>query len=196
MQFARFTRHALFAFLAAATVSVSLTGCVPVVAGGAATGGLIAADRRTSGAYIEDQAIELKTEKQISDQLGNKIHVNVTSFNRNVLLTGEALDEPSKHKAEAIAKNVENVRSVTNELAIGLASTLTSRSNDSYLTTKIKTLLISENKVPANYIKVVTENGVVYLMGMVTRKEADIAVEIVRSADGIQKVVKVFEYID
>lgn len=196
MQFARFTRHALFAILAAATVSVSLTGCVPVVAGGAATGGLIAADRRTSGAYIEDQAIELKTEKQISDQLGNKIHVNVTSFNRNVLLTGEALDEPSKHKAEAIAKNVENVRSVTNELAIGLASTLTSRSNDSYLTTKIKTLLISENKVPANYIKVVTENGVVYLMGMVTRKEADIAVEIVRSADGIQKVVKVFEYID
>ena len=172
-----------------------LTGCAPVVAGGAAAGGLMAADRRTSGIYIEDQEIELKAEKRINDKLGDKIHVNVTSFNRNVLLTGEAIDESTKKVAEETAKEVENVRSVTNELAISEASSMSSRSNDAFLTSKVKTRMLTENKFPANYVKVVTENSVVYLMGMVTRKEAEDAVEIARSTDGVQKVVKVFEYV-
>lgn len=185
----------LFALIAAALLAGNLAGCAPVVVGGAAEGGLMAADRRTSGAYVEDEGIEWKGLKQINDALGDKIHVNVTSFNRNVLLTGEAIDEAAKQKAEAIAKEIENVRHVTNELTIAGASSFTSRSNDSYLTSKVKARMISENRFPAIYVKVVTENSVVYLMGMVTRKEADAAVDIARGTDGVQKVVKVFEYV-
>jgi osmotically-inducible protein OsmY len=185
----------LLTLIAAALLAGNLAGCVPVVAGGAAAGGLMVADRRTSGAYVEDQGIEIKGEKRISEKLGDKIHVNVTSFNRNVLITGEAIDEASKQTAESIVKEIENVRSVTNELIIGGASSLSSRSNDSYITSKVKARMLSENRFPTNYVKVVTEDSTVYLMGMVTRKEADDAVDIARGTDGVQKVVKVFEYV-
>jgi osmotically-inducible protein OsmY len=185
----------LITLIAAALLAGNLAGCVPVVAGGAAAGGLMAADRRTSGAYVEDQEIEIKGEKRISDKLGDKIHVNVTSFNRNVLITGEAIDEASKQTAESIVKEIENVRSVTNELIIGGASSLSARSNDSYITSKVKARMLSENRFPATYVKVVTEDSTVYLMGMVTRKEAEDAVEIARGTEGVQKVVKVFEYV-
>jgi osmotically-inducible protein OsmY len=185
----------LITLIAAALLAGNLAGCVPVVAGGAAAGGLMAADRRTSGAYVEDQEIEIKGEKRISDKLGDKIHVNVTSFNRNVLITGEAIDEASKQTAESIVKEIENVRSVTNELIIGGASSLSARSNDSYITSKVKARMLSENRFPANYVKVVTEDSTVFLMGMVTRKEAEDAVEIARGTEGVQKVVKVFEYV-
>ncbi len=192
----KFVLTTAFSILAITLVSSTLSGCFPVVAGGVAAGGLMAADRRTSGAYIEDQSIEIKIEKNIMDQLGDNIHINVTSYNRNVLLTGEALDEATKNKAESIAKVTENVRSVTNEIAVAMISSISSRSNDSYLTSKVKGSMISENRFPSNYVKVVTENSVVYLMGMVTHKEADDAVEIARGTDGVEKVVKVFEYID
>jgi osmotically-inducible protein OsmY len=182
--------------LLAAAICSSLSACVPVVAGGAAAGGLAASDRRTSGAYVEDEGIEWKANGRIKDMLGDKIHINVTSYNRSVLLTGEAIDESAKGKAESIAKSVENVVRVTNELQVAGASALTSRSNDAYLTTKVKGSFLKENLFPANYVKVVTENSVVYLMGIVTHKEADDAVEIARSTDGVQKVVKVFEYIE
>lgn len=182
--------------LLAATVCSALSACVPVVAGGAAAGGLVAADRRTSGAYVEDEGIEWKANNRIKDTLGDKIHVNVTSYNRNVLLTGEAIDESAKTKAETLARSVENVRQVTNELQVSGASALTARANDSYLTTKVKTAFLQANLFPSNYVKVVTENSVVYLLGVVTHKEADDAVEIARSTDGVQKVVKVFEYIE
>lgn len=178
-----------------AALSTTLTGCFPVVAGGAAAGGLAAADRRTSGAYVDDEGIEWKALAELEKQLRNKIHVNVTSFNRNVLLTGEAIDENTKKQAESIAKEIANVRSVTNELQIGLASTIPSRSNDTYLTSRVKGQMLKENRFPSNYVKVVTENSVVYLMGMVTRKEAEDAVEIARGIDGVEKVVKVFEYV-
>jgi osmotically-inducible protein OsmY len=181
--------------LLAVAICSALTGCVAVVAGGAAAGGAMAADRRSSGTYVDDEGIEWKALTEINNTLGDKIHVNVTSYNRNVLLTGEAYDEATKIKAEAIAKDVQNVRNVTNELAIAPASSLTARSNDSYLTSLVKAEMIKENRFPANYVKVVTENSVVYLMGMVTRKEADEAVEIARSTDGVHKVVKVFEYV-
>jgi len=153
------------------------------------------ADRRSSGTYVDDEGIEWKALTEINNTLGDKIHVNVTSYNRNVLLTGEAFDEATKNGAESIAKDVQNVRNVTNELAIAPASSLTARSNDSYLTSLVKAKMIKENRFPANYVKVVTENSVVYLMGMVTRKEAEEAVEIARSTDGVRKVVKVFEYV-
>lgn len=179
----------------AATLSMNLNGCVPVVAGGAAAGGLAAADRRTTGAYVGDEEIEIKALDRINKALGDKIHVNVTSYNGNVLLTGEAVDEASKAKAESIAKEVRDVRSVTNELSIGSASSLTSRSNDAYITSKVKARMVSENLFPANYVKVVTENSVVYLMGMVTRKEAEDAVQIARGTEGVEKVVTVFEYV-
>jgi osmotically-inducible protein OsmY len=185
----------ILALIAAAVLAGNLAGCVPVVAGGAAAGGLMAADRRTSGAYIDDQAIELKASKQINDTLDTRVHTDVTSYNRNVLLTGEAYDEAAKQKAESVVKGIENVRSVTNEMIIGPQSSVSSRSNDAYLTSKVKARMVSENKFPANYVKVITENGVVYLMGMVTRQEADDAVEIVRNTEGVDKVVKVFEYV-
>jgi osmotically-inducible protein OsmY len=181
--------------LLAVAICSALTGCVAVVAGGAATGGVMAADRRSSGTYVDDEGIEWKALTEINNTLGDKIHVNVTSYNRSVLLTGEAFDEATKNRAESIAKDVQNVRNVTNELAIAPASSLTARSNDSYLTSLVKAEMIKENRFPANYVKVVTENSVVYLMGMVTRKEADDAVEIARSTNGVRKVVKVFEYV-
>ena len=181
--------------LLAVSLTTALNGCVPVVAGGAAAGGLAAADRRTSGAYVDDEGIEWKALTEIEKQLRNKIHVNVTSFNRNVLLTGEVLDEETKKQAESIAKEIANVRNVTNELQIGLASTVPDRSRDSYLTSLVKGKMYKENRFPPNYVKVVTEASVVYLMGMVTRQEAEDAVDIARSIDGVEKVVKVFEYV-
>jgi osmotically-inducible protein OsmY len=185
----------ILTLVTAALLAGNLSACAPIVVGAAAEGGLMAADRRTSGAFVEDEAIEWKGLKQIGDALGDKIHVNVTSYNRNILLTGEAIDEASKQKAESLVKGIENVRSVTNELILAGASSMTSRSNDSYLTSKVKTRMLTENKFPVNYIKVVTENSTIYLMGMVTRKEAEDAVEIARGTEGVQKVVKVFEYV-
>jgi osmotically-inducible protein OsmY len=186
----------VYSLLLASAMTAALSGCVPVVAGGAAVGGSAAADRRTSGAYVEDESIEWKTSGRIKDQLGDKIHLNVTSFNRNVLLTGEALNDATKAKAENLARTVENVRNVTNELQISGPSSLASRSNDAYLTTKVKGAFFTENRFSPIYVKVVTENSVVYLLGMVTHKEADDAVEIARGIEGVSKVVKVFEYIE
>lgn len=178
-------------------LSTQIVACVPAVVGGAAATGVMASDRRTSGTYIEDKGIELKSENKITAQLGAaNIHANVSSFNRYALITGEAVDEATRSKAEAIVKSVENVKGVTNELQIGVKSAVSNRANDSYLTSKIKTLMIKENRFPANYVKVVTEDSVVYLMGLVTKKEAEDAVDIARHAEGVDKVVKVFEYLD
>jgi osmotically-inducible protein OsmY len=181
--------------MAAALLSMQLAACVPVVAGGAVAGGVMAADRRTSGIYIEDQAIELKAKKMIIDNIGSaNINVSVTSFNLNVLLTGEAISETIREKAEKAALSIENVKSVTNELAISEKSGLGTSASDTYITSKVKANMVKENRFPSNYVKVVTENSIVYLMGMVTREEAEDAVDIARSISGVEKVVKVFEY--
>jgi osmotically-inducible protein OsmY len=190
-----------FAYIAAqvilcAVVITQVTACFPIVAGGAAAGGAIAADRRTSGIYVEDENIELKAVKYVETTLGENTHVNITSYNRNVLLTGETPDEATKAKAEAFVKSIENVRAITNDIAVGPKSSLGSRSNDTYLTSKVKTQFVTENKFQANYVKVVTENSVVYLLGIVNKAEADAAVEIARNTDGVSKVVKVFEYMN
>jgi osmotically-inducible protein OsmY len=184
---------ALKLILSAALIS-QITACVPVVVGGAAAGGAMAADRRTSGIYVEDENIELKAFKKIESNLGEDAHVNVISYNRNVLLTGEVPVPESKPKAESLIKEIPNVRSITNEIVVGPKSSLGSRSSDSYLTSKVKTKFVTEGKFAANHVKVVTENNVVYLLGIVTQAEGDAAAEIARTTDGVTRVVKVFEY--
>jgi osmotically-inducible protein OsmY len=179
----------------ATALSTQLTGCFPIIAGGAAAGGAMVADRRTAGTYVEDQSIELKAEKLIFEKIGKDIHANVTSYNRNVLITGEAKTSAVKANAEDLVKPINQVNKVTNELVIGENSSLTSRSNDAYITSKVKASFVKENKFPANYVKVVTEASTVFLLGMVTQQEADDAVEIARGVSGVEKVVKVFEYI-
>lgn len=191
-----FTKTSLGSLILAAALSTQLSACVPVVVGGAAAGGAMAADRRTSGTYIEDQAIELKAGKAIADSLKDKVHANVTSYNRQVLITGEVSDEANKKKAESLVKPIENVASIKNYLEIAKNSSLSTRTNDAYITSKVKANFLKENKFAANYVKVVTESGTVYLLGLVTHKEADDAVEIARSIGGVKTVVKVFEYID
>jgi osmotically-inducible protein OsmY len=191
-----FTKTSLGTLILAVALSTQLTACVPVVVGGAAAGGAMAADRRTSGTYIEDQAIELKAGKAISDNLKDNVHANVTSYNRQVLITGEVSDEANKKKAESLVKPIENVASIKNYLEIAKNSSMGTRTNDAYITSKVKANFLRENKFAANYVKVVTESGTVYLLGLVTHKEADDAVEIARSIGGVKTVVKVFEYID
>jgi osmotically-inducible protein OsmY len=190
----KMNKQTLLKLILSTALISQITACVPIVVGGAAATGAMAADRRTSGIYVEDENIELKAVKKMETNLGENAHVNVTSYNRNVLLTGEVPVAESKSKAENLVKEITNIRSITNEITVEPKSSIGSRSNDSYITSKIKTKFVTENKFPANYVKVVTENGVVYLLGIVTNKEADDAVEIARNTDGVTKVVKVFEY--
>ena len=191
------TRSPIAFTIAAILLGTQLTACGPVIVGGAAAAGVVAADRRTSGTFLEDQSIELKAKNAIEDNIGEaNIDVSVTSFNRNVLLTGQAIDEATKTKAETVAKTIENVRTITNEITVGEKNTFTENNNDAYITSKVKGRMLKENRFPANYVKVITEDGVVYLMGLVTEQEANDAVEIARGTEGVQKVVKVFEYIE
>jgi osmotically-inducible protein OsmY len=179
-----------------ASLASSLSGCFPVVATGVGTGVLMAEDRRTSGAIVEDQGIEIKSSNRIGEQLKDQVHINITSFNRNVLMTGEASTEALRSQAESIVQGVPNVNRVIDEVAIGSPSSFSSRSNDTYLTTKVKARMIDAQKFQVNHVKVVTEAGTVFLMGLVTHKEADDAVEITRTTSGVLRVVKVFEYLD
>lgn len=188
--------HLLNRILLAALLASALSACAPAVVGGAAATGIVAADRRTSGSFVEDEAIEWKARTQINEALRGKINVSVTSFNRHVLLTGEAINEETRSRAEAIVRELQNVRGVTNELIIAGASSLASRSNDTLITSKVKAQMLKDPRFAAQHVKVVTENSVVYLMGLVTRQEADDAVDVARSVAGVQKVVKVFEYLN
>ena len=173
-----------------------LTGCVPVVAVGAGAGILMAEDRRTSGTYLMDEEIELKAMGRIRETHGKDTHVNVISFNRRVLLTGEVPNDDVRTKVRDLAKGVPNVKEVQNELIIGGASTFGARSNDTYITAKVKTRLFDDKRFSANHVKVVTEAGTVFLMGIVKKEEADAAAEVVAKTSGVSKVVKVFEYMD
>lgn len=186
----------LLAACAAATLGGSLTACFPLVAGGALAGGaLVATDRRTSGAQLEDEGIELRSMSRLRDQIGSRARVSVTSYNRQVLLTGEVLNEQDKKLVEQVVSRVENVSSVVNELAIINSPTLVQRSSDVLVTGQVKALLIDAKDLYVNAFKVVTERGTVYLMGRVTQREADRATEIVRGARGVQKVVRILEII-
>ncbi len=172
-----------------------LSGCVPVVVAGAAGGAaLMASDRRTAGAQVEDESIELKITDQIMKLYGDKVHVNVTSFNGVVLLTGEVPDQGNAVSIGGIAKNTPKVTSVHNELVVAPLTVLGQRTNDTYITSKVKARFMEANRFPPTAVKVVTERGVVYLMGIVTRAEGDSAGEIAATTEGVHRVVKIFEY--
>lgn len=180
--------------LAIILLSSQLSACFTAVIGGAAAGGTLANDRRTSGIYIEDENIELKTGNRLRTYLDTFSHVNVTSYNRIVLLTGEVPNEAQRTRAEMLTREIENVREIHNALVVGAASSFASRSQDVLLTSKVKANLIGEEHFPSTAIKVVSEAGTVFLMGLVSKQEADKAVEIARTTAGVSKVVKVFEY--
>jgi len=175
-----------------------LQACAAAVVGGAATTAAVAYDRRTAGAILDDQSIEIKAKYAIfqDKDLYNQSNINVTSYNGFVLLSGETPTESLKQKATNLVKDIPKVRKVYNELAISGPSALTSRSSDSWITTKLKTKMTQDENVDPFYVKVVTERGIVYLMGKLTKAEADQAVAVARSTKGVLRVVKIFEYID
>lgn len=188
-------RLALSAALAGLLAS-TLTACVPLVVGGAMAGGsLVATDRRTSGTQLEDEGIELRAGARIRASVGDNTHVNVTSYNRQVLVTGEAPTEREKQLVDQIVRGVENVRSVVNEMVIGPVSSLSRRSNDVLISGRIKASILDSKDLFLNAFKVVTESGTVYLMGRVTQREADRATDIARDIPGVVKVVRVFEVV-
>jgi len=172
-----------------------LQGCLPLVAAGAGTAAMVAVDRRQPEVVLGDQRIELTASSRIAEKLKDQVHVNITSFNYTVLLTGEALTAQTRSEVERLVAEIPQVKSVVNELQVSGLSSFGGRSNDTYLTGKIKAGFVSAGLFSPNDVKVVTEAGVAHLMGLVTRKEADDATEITRTTGGVQKVVRVFEYI-
>ena len=190
----RFQRGALMALAAAAVVG-SLSACVPLVVGGAVVGTLVVIDRRTSGTQLEDEGIEFRASNRIKEVIGDKGHVNVTSYNRQVLLTGEVPTAKDRELVEKAVAGVDNVRSVVNELAVMPNSTLTQRSNDTLITGKVKASFVDAKDISLNAFKIVTERNTVFLMGRVTPREVARATEIARGVGGVEKVVRVFEII-
>ncbi|WKB51361.1 BON domain-containing protein [Eleftheria terrae] len=189
-------KRPLLVGLAAASLLTALPGCAPLLVGGAMVGGvMLAIDRRTSGTQIEDQAIELKAVNRIREAMGERVHINANSYNRMVLLTGEAPTEQDRQAIEQAVSGIENVRSIVNEIAVTAKSSLSSRSSDVILAGKVKATFVDARDLQANAFKVVTERGTVYLMGRVTEREAARASDLARSVGGVMKVVKVFETI-
>lgn len=174
-----------------------LTGCVAAVATTAVVGTDMATDRRSSGMYIEDQSIEMKAARALSanKRLDDSSKINVVSFNRVVLLVGQTPNQQLKELASEIVRRIPNIRRTHNEIRVAAPGSFLSSTNDSWLTTKAKSLMLAEKDFASRHIKVVTENGELFLMGMVTRAEADKAIAIVRDIDGVERVVQVFEYI-
>ena len=185
--------NSLAALALAATLAASLSACVPLVVGGAAMSAMVAVDRRTSGAQLEDEGIELRGASRLRDTFGDRAHINITSYNRQVLLTGEVPNDAAKQQAEQAVSRVENVRTIVNELAAQGNTTLVQRSTDVLITGKVKASLVDARDLHANAFKVVTERSVVYLMGLVTQREADRATAITRQINGVQRVVRIFE---
>jgi osmotically-inducible protein OsmY len=174
-----------------------LQSCVPLVVGaGVGAGIMIADDRRTSGTMLEDQTIENKAANRITEKYGEKVHINVISFNRLVLLTGEAPTDEIKQDVSVLVLEVPNVRNVQNDIVVGGLSSKTSRASDALLTSQVKGRLTQNKDVSAAHIKVVSEGGTVFLMGLVTRAEAETASQTAATTSGAQRVVKVFEYLD
>lgn len=188
------SRRAL-AWVALGLGAGALGGCTGLVVGGAVVGSLMVTDRRTSGAQVEDQAIEIKAVNRLQAALGDRGHVNVTSYNRMALLTGEVPTEADRAAAEQAVAQIENLKSIVNELGIGPASSVNGRMSDTVLTSKVKASFIDAADLQANAIKVVTERSQVYLLGRVTEREAKRASDVARSVPGVRKVVRVFEVI-
>lgn len=172
-----------------------LTACVPLVVGGAAAGALVASDRRTSGTQLEDETIELRSASRIRADFGTRVRVNVTSYNRQVLLTGEVPNVQDRAAVAQLVGKVDNVESVVNELAVQSSPSLAERSTDLLVTGRIKAALLDARDLQANSVKVVTERGVAYLMGRLTAREAERVTIVVRAVPGVQRVVRIFETI-
>jgi osmotically-inducible protein OsmY len=187
------TKMTTTALLAALVAAPLLSGCAALVVGGAVGTAAVVTDRRTAGTILEDQNIELKSLTRIRETVGERGHINVTSYNRQVLITGEAPNDADRGAVEQAIGRIEGVRTVVNELAVMGSSSMTARSNDAILTSKVKASHIDAKDVQSNALKVITERGVVYLMGRVTEREANRATDIARGVSGVQKVVKVFE---
>jgi len=194
MQKNRFNFFSSFLFL------IPISGCVPMVVTGvgisASTGALMTEDRRSSGIFIEDERIELVINRRINERFDDDVHVNVTSFNRNVLLTGEVPTEAARNEVTKLAMSVENVHNIFNEIAIASKSPLSARNKDALITIKVKLRFLNNGAFQINHVKVITENSVVYLAGLVKRVEGEKAAELASSTPDVIKVVKVFEYLD
>ncbi|SEA68093.1 BON domain-containing protein [Variovorax sp. YR216] len=190
-------RRIAIALAAGAVTLAGLSACAPLVVGGAAVAGagMVATDRRSSSAQVDDQAIELRGAARIRDIANDDMNVTVTSFNRQVLLTGTVGSDADRRKVEDAIRRVDNVRSVVNEVVVGPGSSFPDRSNDTFITGKVKAALLDQNDIFANSFKVVTERGVVYLMGIATRTETDRATDVARGTSGVKKVVRMVEVI-
>ncbi|WP_293749535.1 BON domain-containing protein [Limnohabitans sp. Rim8] len=173
----------------------NLSACAPLIVGGAVMTGVVATDRRTTGTQVEDESIEIKVASAVRQEMGDRIHLNVTSFNRQVLLSGEVRTAADKERAEKLASSQENVNAVVNDLTVMPVSSLTQRSKDIVITGRIKAAFVDAKDLQVNAFKVVTERGIVYLMGRVTAREAKRATDIARGMSGVAKVVRVFEEI-
>jgi osmotically-inducible protein OsmY len=187
------SRHTLW--LLAIFLTPLLSGCFGAAVVGVGAAALMVTDRRIAENYLADEGIEIRAGNRVSEKFGSQTHVNFTSYNRMVLLTGEVPDAATKAEVEKVVTGVPNVKSVTNELQAAGASSLSGRSNDTYITSKVKARFVDANKFSANHVKVVTEAGAVYLLGLVTQREADDAVEVARTTGGVLKVIRVFEII-
>jgi osmotically-inducible protein OsmY len=172
------------------------TGCAPIIVGGAVAAVAMAEDRRTPGAFIDDEAIENRATLKAKTRFGSKIHINVTSVNRHVLISGEAPDEATKADVETEVKSAGNITKIHNELVVGPNASVLTVSNDTRLTALVKTRFLEANRFQANHVKVVTESGTVFLMGVVKRAEADAASQLASTTSGVRRVVRLFEYLD
>jgi osmotically-inducible protein OsmY len=181
--------------LATLAVSFGLSACAPVMVGSMLGGAMVASDRRTAGIQLEDEGIEMRSASAIKENFGSNVHANITSYNRQVLITGEVPNASERQKIEQLIGRVENVRTVVNELAVGPASSVTERSSDALISARVKAAMVDSEDVFASIYKVVTERGTVYLMGRVTQREASRATDIARGVSGVKRVVRVFEYL-
>ncbi len=190
------TRTLMLVSVAAVTAVTLLSGCAPLVIGGAATAVMMAEDRRSSGVFVDDENIENRALLKVKTRYNNQVHVNNTSYNRHVLISGEAASEAVKKGVEEEVATVAGIKRIFNEMAVGPQAGGMAVSNDTRLTTIVKTRFLEANRFQPNHVKVVTEAGVVYLMGIVKRSEADAAAQLASTTAGVSRVVRLFEYLD
>ena len=182
--------------LAAVTITVLTSGCIPLVLGGAAAVVTVAEDRRSPGAFVDDQGMETQALLRVKSRFGGQVHVNITSYNRQLLLSGEAVTEDVKRGVEEEVSTVKGVKRVFNEMTVGPLAGVIGVSNDTRLTTIVKTRFLDAGRFQANHVKVVTEAGVVYLLGIVKKSEAEAATQLASTTRGVVRVVRLFEYLD
>jgi len=190
------TRTLMLVSVAAVTAVTLLSGCAPLVIGGAATAVMMAEDRRSSGVFVDDENIENRALLKVKTRYNNQVHVNITSYNRHVLISGEAASEAVKKGVEEEVATAAGIKRIFNEMAVGPQAGVMAVSNDTRLTTIVKTRFLEANRFQPNHVKVVTEAGVVYLMGIVKRSEADAAAQLASTTAGVSRVVRLFEYLD